>query len=113
MLIDSKMKEPSLSSKKSTLYQNANNNHRHLIALATTTLSMLFFGQTYAMFIQKIKKLPSFIYDVLIIDMTEVWHRDVLKRLGNDSETLDIGIGTSGASLRCTDIVKEKKTSIV
>lgn len=111
------MKEASLSllSKISTLYQNAHNNHscRHPLAVATTTLSILFLSQTHAAFIQKIKRLPSFICDVLILNMTEVWHLEALKRLKNDSEILDIGIGTGGALLRCADMLKEKNISIV
>ena len=102
-----------LFSKPSTLGLHARNNNTYLIALATIGLSLLFVSQTYSILFKKIKKLPSFIYDVLIINMTEVWYRSVIHRLDMNSEILDIGIGTAGALLRCDDLIKEKNVSIV
>ena len=40
--------------------------------------------------------------------MTEVWYLEVLKRLEINSKILDIGIGTSGALLRCADMLKKE-----
>ena len=45
--------------------------------------------------------------------MTEKWYREVLLELPNGSTLLDIGIGTGGALLRCTDILVEKDLKVV
>ena len=42
----------------------------------------------------------SFVYDTVILHMTERWYRTVLERLDDGSILLDVGIGTGGASAR-------------
>ena len=44
-------------------------------------------------------KAKSFIYDVVILRMTEKWYRTVLSRLEDGSILLDVGIGTGGRLL--------------
>ncbi|KAL7472247.1 hypothetical protein ACHAXS_012574 [Conticribra weissflogii] len=58
-------------------------------------------------------KAKSFIYDAVILRMTEKWYRYVLDRLDENSVLLDVGIGTGGALLRCIDIVKSKNIKVV
>mmetsp|Transcript_10162 Transcript_10162/g.21831 ORF Transcript_10162/g.21831 Transcript_10162/m.21831 type:complete len:274 (+) Transcript_10162:250-1071(+) len=58
-------------------------------------------------------KAKSFIYDAVILRMTEKWYRNVLNRLYENSVLLDVGIGTGGALLRCVDIVKSKNIKVV
>ncbi len=41
-------------------------------------------------------KAKSFIYDAVILRMTEKWYRNVLDRLDENSVLLDVGIGTGG-----------------
>eukprot|EP00573_Skeletonema_grethae_P005510 CAMPEP_0201706770 /NCGR_PEP_ID=MMETSP0578-20130828/49744_1 /ASSEMBLY_ACC=CAM_ASM_000663 /TAXON_ID=267565 /ORGANISM="Skeletonema grethea, Strain CCMP 1804" /LENGTH=59 /DNA_ID=CAMNT_0048195269 /DNA_START=86 /DNA_END=262 /DNA_ORIENTATION=+ len=56
----------------------------------------------------KVCKAKSYIYDVLILSMTEAWYRTVLEKLPDGSILLDVGIGTGGALLRCTDLLVKK-----
>ena len=55
----------------------------------------------------------SGIYDSLIVDMTEKWYRAVLSKLEDGSTVLDVGIGTAGALLRCSDLVESKNLKII
>jgi len=55
----------------------------------------------------------SFVYDAMILRMTETWYRAVLERLDDGSVVLDVGIGTGGALLRCVDLIKAKDLKIV
>jgi len=55
----------------------------------------------------------SWIYNRMIIDMTEVWYRAVLERQKEGSTILDIGVGTAGALLRCKDLIISKKLRII
>lgn len=55
----------------------------------------------------------SYIYDIIILRMTEVWYRAVLQRLDDGAIILDVGIGTGGALLRCVDLIKEKNLKVV
>lgn len=41
-------------------------------------------------------KAKSFLYDAVILRMTEKWYRNVLNRLDKNSVLLDVGIGTGG-----------------
>ena len=41
-------------------------------------------------------KAKSFVYDTVILRMTEKWYRTVLERLDDGSILLDVGIGTGG-----------------
>ena len=55
----------------------------------------------------------SLVYDVVILRMTEKWYRAVLQRLDDGSIVLDVGIGTGGALLRCSDLIESKKLKVV
>lgn len=61
----------------------------------------------------KVCKAKSYIYDVLILSMTEAWYRTVLEKLPDGSILLDVGIGTGGALLRCTDLLVKKDLKVV
>jgi 2-polyprenyl-3-methyl-5-hydroxy-6-metoxy-1,4-benzoquinol methylase len=50
----------------------------------------------------------SFIYDALILRLTSQWYAEVLKRVFEGARLLDVGIGTAGALLANTDLVKQK-----
>ena len=43
-------------------------------------------------------KAKSFIYDAIILRMTEKWYQSVLERVEDGSMVLDVGVGTGGAS---------------
>lgn len=58
-------------------------------------------------------KAKSYIYDALILSMTEAWYRAVLEKLPDGSIVLDVGIGTGGALLRCTDILNRKDLKVI
>lgn len=55
----------------------------------------------------------SLVYDVVILRMTEKWYRAVLQKLDNGSIVLDVGVGTGGALLRCSDLIEAKKLKVV
>ena len=55
----------------------------------------------------------SFVYDVMILRMTEKWYRAVLNRLDDGTLLLDVGIGTGGALLRCQDLIEAKNLKVV
>ena len=55
----------------------------------------------------------SFVYDVLILRMTTRWYEAVLTKLPENSRVLDVGIGTAGALLRCSKLLREKNIHIV
>jgi ubiquinone/menaquinone biosynthesis C-methylase UbiE len=55
----------------------------------------------------------SYIYDIIILRMTELWYRTVLQKLPDGSILLDVGIGTSGALLRCVDLILQKNLKVV
>lgn len=58
-------------------------------------------------------KAKSYVYDALILGMTEAWYRSVLEKLPNGSILLDVGIGTGGALLRCTELLVKKDLKVV
>jgi len=58
-------------------------------------------------------KAKSFVYDTIILSMTEKWYRTVLEKLDDGSIVLDVGVGTGGALLRCTDLIESKDLKIV
>jgi len=60
-----------------------------------------------------IEKVLAWIYNRMIVDMTEVWYRAVLERQKPGSTILDVGVGTAGALLRCQDIILSKKLHII
>ncbi len=55
----------------------------------------------------------SYVYNIMILSMTEKWYRAVLDRMPNGSVILDVGIGTGGALLRCTDLLIKKDLKVV
>ncbi|KAL9187916.1 hypothetical protein ACHAXT_006294 [Thalassiosira profunda] len=55
----------------------------------------------------------SFVYDAIILNMTEKWYRAVLNRLDDGTLLLDVGIGTGGALLRCQDLIEAKNLKVV
>jgi 2-polyprenyl-3-methyl-5-hydroxy-6-metoxy-1,4-benzoquinol methylase len=54
----------------------------------------------------------SFIYDALILRLTSQWYAEVLRRVCEDAALLDVGIGTAGALLANTDLVKQKRLRV-
>jgi hypothetical protein len=46
-------------------------------------------------------KAKSFIYDAVILRMTEKWYRTVLQRLPDGAVVLDVGVGTGGTLCIC------------
>ena len=52
--------------------------------------------------------LRSFIYDTLILRLTSKWYAEVLERLPEGAELLDVGIGTAGALVANAALVTEK-----
>jgi 2-polyprenyl-3-methyl-5-hydroxy-6-metoxy-1,4-benzoquinol methylase len=55
----------------------------------------------------------SFIYDMLILRLTSRWYAEVLKRIPEGAALLDVGIGTAGALLANTDLVKRKGLRVI
>lgn len=55
----------------------------------------------------------SKVYDVLILPMTTKWYEVVLQQLPKTSTVLDVGIGTAGALVNCSKIVKDRELKIV
>lgn len=50
-----------------------------------------------------LKSIPAFIYDALILHMTELWYHSVLDRIEKGSDIIDVGIGTAGEmSMLCS-----------
>lgn len=82
---------------------------RHDTSLDITTV-MAAIMQRLSFYYSKAK---SFVYDTMILSMTEKWYRVVLERLGDGSILIDVGIGTGGALLRCIDLIKSKDLKIV
>jgi 2-polyprenyl-3-methyl-5-hydroxy-6-metoxy-1,4-benzoquinol methylase len=54
----------------------------------------------------------TFIYDALILRLTSRWYEEVLQRLPDRAEVLDVGIGTAGALLANADLVANKDLRI-
>jgi ubiquinone/menaquinone biosynthesis C-methylase UbiE len=55
----------------------------------------------------------GWIYNRLVAGMTTGWYREVLARLPDGAEVLDVGIGTGAALARCADLVRAKQLEIV
>ena len=81
-------------------YTNFNN-----ITTIATTYIMQHFSLYY--------KAKAFIYNSIILKMTEKWYRTVLEQLHDGSIILDVGIGTGGALLRCIDLIESKDLKII
>lgn len=106
----------------SLIYSKTGAAHRSLLALTTTaTLTTMTAGLVLALYrkgyhqrlVRFLRTIPPKIYDVVILNMTEVWYRTVLSRLDDGSAVLDVGIGTGGALCRCADLVRAKNLRIV
>jgi SAM-dependent methyltransferase len=54
----------------------------------------------------------SYIYDRLILRLTSQWYTEVLSRLLDGAAMLDVGIGTAGALMANTDLVKRKRLRV-
>ena len=63
------------------------------------TAAMVVLGRTFS----------AQIYDWIIIKMTKVWYRELIKRLPEGARVLDVGIGTGTALLSNADAVLAKK----
>ena len=92
------------------------------LALTTTaTLTAMTAGLVLAVcrggyhrrLVRFLRTIPPKIYDVVILNMTEVWYRTVLSRLPDGTAVLDVGIGTGGALCRCADLVRSKSLRII
>jgi len=55
----------------------------------------------------------SFIYDTLILGLTSRWYAEVLERMPEDAEVLDVGVGTAGALLANADLVRRKRLQVM
>ncbi len=79
-----------------------------LVVIGASIAILLWF-----VFIQNIN--IATIYDVLIVQMTQVWYQAVLQRLEQSSRLLDIGIGTATALVSGTnkDVVRQKDIKII
>ena len=106
----------------SLIYSKTGAAHRSLLALTTTaTLTTMTAGLVLALYrkgyhqrlVRFLRTIPPKIYDVVILNMTEVWYRSVLSRLDDGSAVLDVGIGTGGALCRCADLVRAKNLRII
>ena len=64
-------------------------------------------------FSQYYSRTKSYIYDAIILHMTETWYRSVLSKLDNNSIILDVGVGTGGALLKSIDLIQQKELKIV
>jgi len=54
----------------------------------------------------------SLIYDTLILGLTSRWYAEVLRRVPEGAALLDVGIGTAGALLANSDLVKRKRLRV-
>lgn len=54
----------------------------------------------------------SAIYDVLLAPLTARWYREVLKRLPEHAELLDIGVGTAGALARNAELLWSRRLRV-
>lgn len=106
----------------SLIYSKTGAAHRSSLALTTTaTLTTMAAGLVLALYskgyhrrlVRFLRTIPPKIYDVVILNMTEVWYRRVLSRLDDGSAVLDVGIGTGGALCRCADLVRAKNLRII
>lgn len=55
----------------------------------------------------------SKVYDTTILHMTTKWYEAVLSQCPQNSTILDVGIGTAGALINCSSIVKNRGLKIV
>ena len=60
-----------------------------------------------------LRLVSAWFYDVIIVHMTRLWYKVVLDRVDENSNVLDIGIGTATALLKNKDIVEKKKLNVV
>ena len=106
----------------SLIYSKTGAMHRSSLALtATATLTTMTAGLVLALYskgyhrrmVRFLRTIPPKIYDVVILNMTEVWYRAVLSRLDDGTALLDVGIGTGGALCRCADLVRAKNLKII
>lgn len=54
----------------------------------------------------------AFIYDSLMLGLTSQWYGEVLRRVGEGTALLDVGIGTAGALLANADLVERKRLRV-
>lgn len=83
-----------------------------LPSMLTTASIITVMGIILPRMYKMVKKLPSLIYDNMILHMTEVWYQSVLTRVECDSSMIDVGIGTAGALLRCREILQSKRITV-
>lgn len=86
-------------------------------AAGTMASKKHYFNVSLSAFIHRLSfyycRVKSYIYDAMILSMTEKWYRAVLERVPDGSIILDVGIGTGGALLRCTDLLVNKDLKVV
>mmetsp|Transcript_20330 Transcript_20330/g.48000 ORF Transcript_20330/g.48000 Transcript_20330/m.48000 type:complete len:470 (+) Transcript_20330:43-1452(+) len=106
----------------SLIYSKTGRARSPSLALTTTaTITAMTAGLVLAMyrggyhqrFLRFLRMIPPKIYDVVILNMTEVWYRTVFSRLPDGTAVLDVGIGTGGALCRCADLVRSKHLRII
>ena len=66
-----------------------------------------------AILILLIRRFTPEIYDVIIVKMTSVWYREVLRRLPEKARVLDVGIGTGTALAKNANLVQQKEIQLV
>jgi len=92
---------PESSSKQSTT----------TVAVSTSTTSYL--SSIFYLPFYMIGSFRSWIYDTFILKMTTKWYHTVLMKIPENSIILDVGIGTAGALLNCSHILKERQIKVV
>ena len=79
--------------------------------LSMVSMSFAIFVITAALII--IKMLRPWIYDFLIVRLTEGMYREVLQRLESGSTLLDVGIGTGTALMRNKQLILNKNIKVI
>ena len=54
----------------------------------------------------------AWIYNKALMGLTPQWYAEVLERLPEEAQLLDVGIGTGGALLRNVDTIRQKRLTI-
>ncbi|KAL3938901.1 MAG: hypothetical protein SGBAC_006277 [Bacillariaceae sp.] len=77
------------------------------------TQSNAIISKIFSPFYDMLAYFRSKVYDTLILHMTTKWYEVVLSQLPENSTLLDVGVGTAGALINCSAIVKNRGLKIV
>jgi hypothetical protein len=67
-----------------------------LLASASVPIAAAVIPRMLRLFVTLVSKIPPMLYDTFLVDMTEVWYREVLSRMEKGQKVLDVGVGTGG-----------------